>query len=98
MTDLAIAPDLSRLVVVGLECLPISNTKASTPQQDGQGGGLTPSQYPTANTKENRVIIYDYASRMQEAYVCLNLGGALFNVKCLYRYSVPFVWKASSRA
>lgn len=72
MTDLAIAPDLSRVVIVGLEYLPATNPKASTPQQDGQTptGSASPSQQSlTANTKENRLIIYDYASRTQEAYV-----------------------------
>ncbi|KAL5529369.1 hypothetical protein ACEPAG_5354 [Sanghuangporus baumii] len=82
VTDLAIAPDLSKMVVVGLECLPMTNPKASTPQQEGQGltgSGVSSQQSLMANTKENRVIIYDYATRLQEASV--RLEGELTSVK-----------------
>ncbi|KAL5490152.1 hypothetical protein ACEPAI_4985 [Sanghuangporus weigelae] len=82
VTDLAIAPDLSRMVVVGLEYLPMTNPKASTPQQEGQsltGSGVGSQQSLMANTKENRVIIYDYTTRSQEASV--RLEGELTSVK-----------------
>ncbi|KAL5511801.1 hypothetical protein ACEPAH_5019 [Sanghuangporus vaninii] len=82
VTDLAIAPDLSKMVVVGLECLPMTNPKASTPQQEGQGltgSGVSSQQSLMANTKENRVIIYDYATRLQE--VSVRLEGELTSVK-----------------
>ncbi|EJD05675.1 WD40 repeat-like protein [Fomitiporia mediterranea MF3/22] len=79
VTDLAIAPDLSRLVIVGLECLPLPNAKASTPQQDSQTPSSGPQQPLISSTRENRLIIYDYASRTQE--VSIRLEGELTSVK-----------------
>lgn len=73
VTDLAIAPDLSRMVIVGLECLPVVNMKSTMPQSDSQGSSTANSvsqQSLVATTKETRLIIYDYASRTQEACVC----------------------------
>ena len=68
MTDLALASDLSRLVVIGLEPLPISQPKLSS-QQDVQNSGVPSSSQQSVNSKENRLIIYDFASKKQEAYV-----------------------------
>ena len=69
MTDLAIASDLSRLVIIGLEYLPIPPTSKPTSQQDQSNSGGAGASQQYANTKENRLIIYDYASKKQEAYV-----------------------------
>ncbi|THH10834.1 hypothetical protein EW145_g1054 [Phellinidium pouzarii] len=80
VTDLAVAPDLSRVVVVGLENLPIANPKPSSASQDGQNNiGVSSQQTVMANTKENRLIIYDFATRTQEASICLD--GELTSVK-----------------
>lgn len=67
VTDLAIAPDLSRMVVVGLDCLLSAHTSSAPSVQEV---GPT-TQQPMAGTSstENRLIIYSYASRTQEACV-----------------------------
>lgn len=69
ITDFAIAPDMSRLVVVGLDALP---AKPSISAQEGQTAGTSnAAQSAVSNTKENRLIIYDYATRAQEACVLI---------------------------
>ena len=67
ITDLALAPDLSRLVIVGLESLPVSTSKGPVVQQDAHGNNSANSGPPVAHLKENRLIIYDYSTRTQEA-------------------------------
>lgn len=78
VTDLALASDLSRLVVIGLEPLPISQPKLSS-QQDVQNSGVPSSSQQSVNSKENRLIIYDFASKKQEASI--RLEGELTSVK-----------------
>lgn len=65
ITDLALAPDLSRIVVVGLESLPVAAPKGSV-----QTDGSNINQPPPTNAKENRIIIYNFSNRVQEA--CVN--------------------------
>lgn len=72
VTDLAIASDLSRMVVVGLDCIPSANAKPPPTTQDTAPNGQT----TTPSSTENRLIIYDYASRNEEACV-LHLPFAL---------------------
>ncbi|KAH8117166.1 WD40 repeat-like protein [Phellopilus nigrolimitatus] len=80
VTDLAVAPDLSRMVVIGLEYLPTANPKPTASHQDGQNiGGNGSLQTTVTNSKENRLIIYDFASRTQEASI--RLDGELTSVK-----------------
>ncbi|KAI5121012.1 hypothetical protein M0805_005958 [Coniferiporia weirii] len=90
VTDLAIAPDLSRMVVVGLESLPTANSKpsSSAPQDSLTGVGGSSQQTGVAGTKENRLIIYDFASRTQEASI--RLDGELTSVKITHdsRYAL----------
>lgn len=62
ITDLAIAPNLSRLVVVGLEIINLTTLKPA----DAQAGGAS-QQLALHNIKENRLIIYDYHKKTQEA-------------------------------
>lgn len=67
VTDLAVAPDSSRMVVVGLECLSSATAKSTSATQDI---GSSTQQPPAVNSlNENRLIIYSYTSRTQEACV-----------------------------
>jgi len=80
VTDLAIAPDFSRVVIIGLERLPppvvpkppsVHESQAAS----GSSTGITPAR----DLKENRLVIYDYATRRQEASI--RLEGELTSVK-----------------
>ncbi len=68
VTDLAIAPDFSRVVIIGLEQLPppmvpkppsVHESQAAS----GSSTDITPVRY------QNCLVIYDYATRKQEACV-----------------------------
>jgi WD40 repeat protein len=61
VTDLAVTPDMRRVISLGMYY-------PSTPHHDGSA---TPPASITAstNTKENRMIIYDFASKRIETYV-----------------------------
>lgn len=75
ITDLAVAPDLSRLVVVGLEPLPLPAAKPAT---DGQVAAGSSQQQPMPSVAEYRLIIYDFSTRVQEA--CVPVPGSFLSL------------------
>lgn len=86
ITDLAVAPDLSRLVVVGLEPLPLPAAKPAT---DGQAAAGSSQQQPMPSVAEYRLIIYDFSTRVQEA--CVPVPGSFLSLWCLIYLIVPIL-------
>ncbi|KAL6301773.1 WD40 repeat-like protein [Sparassis latifolia] len=80
VTDLAVTPDFTRLIAVGMCDVLIPPTGPNvTPPEDGTPPGG--SGAPGGRTSENRVIIYDLATKQPETYVSLGLQGELTSVK-----------------
>jgi len=81
VTDLAIAPDFSRVVIIGLERLPppVVPKAPSVHENQTAGGSSTSTVQAVRDLKENRLVIYDYATRKQEASI--RLEGELTSVK-----------------
>ena len=83
VTDLAVTPDFTRLVAVGMHQLPPapSVTVIDLNQQRGQTGeAATPptgGNQPQAKDTENRMIIYDLATKQIESYVIVILSGVV---------------------
>ncbi|KAL0577932.1 hypothetical protein V5O48_004039 [Marasmius crinis-equi] len=70
VTDLAITPDLTRVVTIGMNQIGHydSTSRRGNPgtQPNSQAGGNPPA---TGVKTENRMVIYDYSSREVESYV-----------------------------
>ena len=77
MTDLAITPDFSKLVAIGMYDMPLTLPPAGgvTAVSDGASGGTatppTGSNAPAAANRpaENRIIVYDLLTKQLETYV-----------------------------
>ncbi|TDL25023.1 WD40 repeat-like protein [Rickenella mellea] len=82
VTDLAVTPDFSRLVAVGIHHLPSSANNSAVTLQDGgtpPTGAATQASTERRRDVENRLIIYDLATKQQE--VSIRLEGELTSVK-----------------
>jgi hypothetical protein len=71
VTDLALTPDYTRLIAVGMHHLP---PPPATAEQRSQAGEVTPvggngASANAARHTENRILIYDLATRQEESYV-----------------------------
>ncbi|KAF8643801.1 hypothetical protein AX16_008819 [Volvariella volvacea WC 439] len=84
ITDLAVASDLSRLVTIGMHQLPplgpvndATNGRGSQ-AGDGQAGGNGPA-VPGSKQTENRLIVYNLATKQPE--LSIHLDGELTSVK-----------------
>jgi hypothetical protein len=77
VTDLAVTPDFTRLVAVGMRQLPPipAVTVIDLNQQRGQTGeaatSLTAGNQPSQKDAEHIMIIYDLATKQIESYVIL---------------------------
>jgi hypothetical protein len=77
ITDLAVTPDLSRLVAVGMQDLPpvLAVSDLNPPRDHNGEAASTPvpsGSPPSANGargSENRMIIYDLATKETQSYV-----------------------------
>jgi len=78
IADLALAPDLSRLVVVGIEVRDTgSNSSGGAQESNTSPAGASSSQHPQVS--EHKMVIYDFATKTtQESMV---LDGELTSVK-----------------
>jgi hypothetical protein len=66
VTDLAVTPDLTRVVALGM----YFHLAAATPVAEHSGSGSPPVGTPAAGgtvVKENKMIIYDFATKQVEA-------------------------------
>jgi len=89
VTDLAVTPDLSRLVAVGMQHLPPVPVLIDLNQSRDHNGEAASTPVPTgaspaangarASEKENRMIIYDMATK--ETQSSIRLEGELTSVK-----------------
>ncbi|KAG5654117.1 hypothetical protein H0H81_007169 [Sphagnurus paluster] len=77
VTDLAITPDFARLVTVGMHQLPVSIE--SLPGRDVQSGDAAAAGAAASRASENRMIIYDLATKQVESTI--RLDGELTSVK-----------------
>lgn len=82
VTGLAVAPDLSRLVTIGMQSDIPSPSDISHPARDGQtpssggGNGILPN---SLGSSDNRMIVYDLATKLIEANI--RFEGQLTNVR-----------------
>ncbi|GLB34733.1 putative WD40 repeat-like protein [Lyophyllum shimeji] len=79
VTDLAVTPDFTRLVTVGMHHLPIGSLSDALPGRDASAGEAAAAGAAAAKASENRMIIYDLATKQVELSV--RLDGELTSVK-----------------
>ena len=77
VTDMAISPDMKRLVVIGMGYQPAGLSSADSlstqggnrelppPNTAGTGDGTQPPQPPS----ENRIVVYDFKTKVSEQWV-----------------------------
>jgi hypothetical protein len=65
ITDLAVSPDMTRLVAVGILYLPAPGSSSSTSLHDGSAAGAQGAATAVASrqTTENHLTIYDFETR-----------------------------------
>ncbi|KAG6880248.1 hypothetical protein C0992_001816 [Termitomyces sp. T32_za158] len=79
ITDLAVSPDFSRLVSVGMQHLPIGNINEGITGREVQSGDAAAAGAAAARASENRMIIYDLTTKQVESSI--RLEGELTSVK-----------------
>ncbi|KAF8077731.1 WD40 repeat-like protein [Lyophyllum atratum] len=79
ITDLAVTPDFARLVTVGMHHLPISAVGDGIAGRDATPGDAAAAGAAAAKASENRMIIYDLATKQVESSI--RLDGELTSVK-----------------
>ncbi|KAG6820299.1 hypothetical protein H0H93_002563 [Arthromyces matolae] len=81
ITDLAITPDFTRLVLVGIHLLPTSIVNEGFTGREVQRGDAAPARAAATTTRasENRMVIYDLTTKQTESSI--RLDGELTSVK-----------------
>ncbi|KAG6865928.1 hypothetical protein C0991_010429 [Blastosporella zonata] len=79
ITDLAITPDFSRLVSVGMQHLPVAVVNEGITGREVQNGDAAAAGAAAAKASENKMIIYDLTTKLVESSI--RLDGELTSVK-----------------
>ncbi|KAG6909629.1 hypothetical protein DXG01_016411 [Tephrocybe rancida] len=79
ITDLAITPDFSRLVSVGMQHLPVGVVNEGISGREVQSGDAAALGAAAARASENRMVIYDLTTKQVESSI--RLEGELTSVK-----------------
>jgi hypothetical protein len=78
VTDLAVTPDYTRLIAVGMQPLPPPPSSSIASEQRSQSGDASPASgnggttISTARNSENRILVYDLATKQIESYVVVH--------------------------
>ncbi|KAG5643231.1 hypothetical protein DXG03_001315 [Asterophora parasitica] len=78
ITDLAVTPDFMRVVTVGIHHIPV-NVAETGSGRDAQSGDAAAAGAAAARASENRLVVYDLATRQIESSI--RLEGELTSVK-----------------
>jgi hypothetical protein len=69
VTDVAVTPDYSRVIVVGMHVLPPSPAAAIAEQQRVQSGEAPPAGGNGFQNTEHRILVYDLETKQLESCV-----------------------------
>lgn len=90
ITDLAISPDFSRLVSVGMQHLPIGIINEGITGREVQNGDAAAAGAAAARASENRLVIYDLTTKQIESCVYFS-----FEINYRIDYGLSFVFSFS---